>query len=174
VVDVDGDLSPVVCEDVSEPEPELAGRKVLSPTIVAIAAGAMMAALCIVVVLAMAAARNASSVGAPQVPTTETTARLSGTIVSRAGSSDLRIGDHCEIEIVDSGDRDGGRSCLITVRCVRLTQRFRDKSCPIANGPVRINGNAIVIDAPGRRATFMLAEDWNVTTGGATLKLDTP
>ncbi len=129
---------------------------------------------CVVSVVAFVAAfsrHDDTAAGGPSVPAVETTVHLSGNVISSAGPH-VSLGERCDITIVDTGERDVGRSCTIEIRCPRAAQRIPTKSCPITGGPIRFETGSAMFDVPNRRATFLFQRDWDVTNGGATLQLD--
>lgn len=111
---------------------------------------------------------------ATRPPREAKTVRLTGAVVSRSGTIDVRPGERCEVTIADSGDREAGRACHIEVRCPSLNQGFLAASCPIGEpkAPVRMRSNGLEIDEVARTVTFIAGWDGEVIQGGATLHLD--
>jgi hypothetical protein len=107
-------------------------------------------------------------------PREETTVRLTGVVVSRAGGIDVHEGERCELVVSDSGEREAGRACTVEARCARVSQRFIAASCPIGGptGSVRMESNGLEIDGVARTATFMAGWSDGMFRGGATLRLD--
>ncbi len=114
------------------------------------------------------------SAPASRPPKNETTIRLTGVVVSRAGSVDVQAGEHCEIVIADSGDRETGRECRIDVRCPTVSQGFLAESCPVGEpkGPVRMQMSGLEIDAAKGTATFTSWDLAGSIRGGARMRLD--
>lgn len=115
-----------------------------------------------------------SSAPASRPPQNETTIRLTGVVVSRSGSVDVKAGEHCEIIVADSGDREAGRECRIDVRCSNVSQGFLAESCPIGEpkAPVRMQMNGLEIDAAKGTATFTSWDLAGIIRGGARMRLD--